>query len=83
MFNKTTKAQKLYSITLKTSKGNTVAYINLSSQFTETMIGKQPEYITMADIQSLNKGDFETYIKSLILEVSETTPTTRLSPEDF
>lgn len=73
MFNNrnTNKAQKLYTISLKTPKGNSVGFINLSSQFIQ-MLGKHPENITVADLEPIN-GDFIAYLKSLEITIEEST----------
>lgn len=75
---------KQYSISLKSPNGNTVGFINLSSQFLKAVIGKQEETITASDILSINHEDFQGYIESLVVEVSETIGAqTPIKAEDY
>jgi hypothetical protein len=50
MFKSHNRAEKQFNITLKSPNGNTVGFINLSSQFLKAVIGKREDLITVADI---------------------------------
>lgn len=69
------QSHKAYSITLKAPSGNTVGYINLTSQFLKAVTGKQAEMVTVADIEGINDGRFQAYLDILTVEVSEVVPT--------
>jgi len=77
-----TNSNKQYSIALKTANGNVAGYINLSSQLV-TAMGKQPESITIADILSLNNGDFQGFINSLTVEVTESSASKAVPLDQF
>ena len=82
-FNET-KNHKQYSIALKSRTGNTVGFINLSSQFIKAVIGKQEELVTVADIEAINNGDFQRFIDSLEVEVNGITHTKeKISASDY
>lgn len=65
------KSDKQFSISLKSQSGNTIGFINLTSQFLRAMSDKQVENITVGDILALNNGDFEDYILSAEVHVEE------------
>ena len=70
MFNQHNKSEKQYSISIKSPNGNTVGFINLSSQFIRSVIGKREEMITVADIEKINNGNFEEYLKKMHIEIT-------------
>lgn len=70
MFNTQHKADKQYSISIKSPSGNTVGFINLSSQFIKAVIGKREDLVTIEDILKINNGNFEEYIKKMSIEVT-------------
>jgi len=80
--NKSTKSDKLYTISLVTPNGNTVGYINLSNAFIKVTQDKSPETMTVADVMNIN-GDFIKYLASLEVVVEETKPTTKIEVEDY
>jgi len=85
-FNKNTtnpKSTKQYSIALKTTNGNTVGFINLSTKYIKAVIGKQPETVTATDVFNLNGGDFQGYLDTLLVEVTETVPEEKIAIEDY
>ena len=82
-FNQKSKSHKLYSIALKSPNGNTVGFINLSSQFIRAVIGKQEEHITVADIHEKFPNGIEDYIATLSVELTEVASPEPISAEDF
>jgi len=67
---KQTQHHRQYNISLKSSNGNTVGFINLSGQFLRAVVGKREDMITVADIENINDGDLQSYLSNLTIEVS-------------
>jgi hypothetical protein len=53
-----------YSIAIKTSKGNTVGYINLTDAFVKVATGKDSLHCTANDIANID-GGLATYLSKL------------------
>ena len=70
-FNQHNKASKQYSIQFKSKNGNIVGFLNLTNQFVKAVVGKSEETTTVADVLNID-GNFEDYIKSLVIEVVPT-----------
>lgn len=85
MFN-SKQPQKQYKISLKSPNGNTAGFINLTDQFTNAVLGKQAENVTLADLVNFkapNFPDIQTFLASFTIVMEETLPKTVLSAEDF
>jgi hypothetical protein len=83
MFNTSkAKATKSYKISLVTSNGNTVGFINLTQQFIKAVIGKQEEYVTLEDIIDIN-GDGTLYFKSLDILIEEVEHSKPISASEY
>ena len=75
--------QQDYKISIKSAKGNTVAFINLTEQFIKSTTGKTKKTVTYEDISKINKGDLFAYLfeQTFMLEIVE--PTEQIEAKDF
>ena len=78
-----TKQEKQYSIRLTSNTGNTVGFINLSSQFVKAVLQKDDLNVTVEDVQSINYNDFQTYIQNLNVSVEPRHPDEPTAVEDY
>ena len=74
---------KQYSISFKTTKGNTVGFLNLGDAFIKAVTGKSPYEVTAEDILAINKGDFDNYIRSLAINVEAKEEDTVIEATDY
>jgi hypothetical protein len=75
--------KKSYSISIKSKNGNTVGFINLSSQFLRAVLGINPDDVRAEDILTINNDDFASYIKSLDIEVTSVEAGLPIDATDF
>ena len=71
---------KDFKISLKAPSGNTVGFINLSTQFCNTVLGtKTPTY---ADIQKISKDPVK-YLSGLTIEIEQLIPEVVTSADEY
>lgn len=75
--------KKEYKVSLVSAKGNTVAYINLTTEFLKAVTGKSQRDITFEDIQAINKGDLAGFIQGLNIKLEQILPTSVQDAKDF
>ncbi len=72
-----------YKISLKSPNGNTVAFVNLTSQFLKAVVGKTKQEVSVEDINSINNGDLVAYLASLTVAVESVEPQEVISAEEY
>lgn len=78
---KPTKQDKDYKISLITANGNTVGFINLSSQFCKAVM-KTP-HPTLEDILLVADGNPINFLKSLEIAIEPVLPDEAIKAQDF
>ena len=77
------KNEREYKISLVSANSNTVAYINLTSQFLKAVTGKSESDVTFEDIDSINKGDLIGFIQGLDIKLEQILPQSVQDAKDF
>ena len=70
-FKADTPAQTDFKISLKSTSGNTVAFINLSDQFLRAVTGKGKKSVTFEDVSAINKGNVIAYLRGLDMSIEQ------------
>ena len=75
--------EKQYVIRILSTNGNTVAFINLSNQFTKALLGKPAQEATFEEVASIDSGHFVEYLKGLEISLEKTQDKDNMSLEEF